>query len=226
VIFPQLDTPWAQYLAVLIFCLGTAMAIGWFSHWDRVSADAAIGVFLVASLAWGFLAQQIYVYHFHGRSPALFDAFLWGHVHDLAGESAFAASLICLAVIIVVSGLAKELMAYSFDPTAAYTGGVKSGMIHYLLMIMIALVIVVGMRVVGSVLITALLVLPGTIAMSVSKRFAPVVGIAVTSSVIAAVAGLVINSHWRFIPVGPAIVLTLVGEFAVAYGVGKQLHSA
>src|SRR6266511_6132140 len=44
---------WVLYLAVVIFCLGTALAIGYLSRGNRVTGDAAIGIFLVASLAFG-----------------------------------------------------------------------------------------------------------------------------------------------------------------------------
>src|SRR6185503_14621482 len=54
------DRPWITYAAVVLFCLGTALAIGSINRGERVAGDAAIGVFLVASLAFGFLAQQVF----------------------------------------------------------------------------------------------------------------------------------------------------------------------
>src|SRR5260221_9536085 len=55
---PAWDKPWLPYAFVVIFCIATALAIGRLSRSGRVSSDAAIGIFLVASLAWGFLAQH------------------------------------------------------------------------------------------------------------------------------------------------------------------------
>src|SRR5580765_3498900 len=54
---PALNNEWAPYVTAFFFCLATALAIGWLSRDARVNADAAIGIFLVASLAWGILAQ-------------------------------------------------------------------------------------------------------------------------------------------------------------------------
>src|SRR5438552_19042077 len=59
--FPALDHPAAPYAGVMIACVVTAFLIGYFSRIGRLNTDAAIGIFLVASLAWGFLAQRIYV---------------------------------------------------------------------------------------------------------------------------------------------------------------------
>src|ERR1041384_1633873 len=56
-LIPALDQPWVPYAILIVFSLLTAMAIGAISRGKRVNADAAIGVFLVASLAWGFLAE-------------------------------------------------------------------------------------------------------------------------------------------------------------------------
>src|SRR4051812_11376869 len=56
---PALDRPWVPYVAVVIFCIVTALLIGRVSRVRSLGSDAAVGVFLVASLAWGFLAQQI-----------------------------------------------------------------------------------------------------------------------------------------------------------------------
>jgi ABC-type Mn2+/Zn2+ transport system permease subunit len=217
VVFPALDNSWAPYVSVVIFCLATALTIGWFSRSDRVNADAVIGIFLVASMAWGFLAQHVYTHHYHGRTPAWFDTFLFGQTHELSSSAAVLAAVVCFAVIVTVAMLGKEITAYCFDPTTAYTSGVRAGMIHYLLMGLIALVIVVGMRVAGSVLITALLVLPGAIAMLLSRRLGSVIAISIASALISAIAGLLINVRWHFLPMGPAIVLVLVIQFVVAY---------
>ncbi len=218
VIFPTLDNHWAPYVAAILFCTATALAVGWISRSDRVNADAAIGIFLVASLAWGFVAQRIYTSHYPNKSPAWFGESLFGQTSELSGASSLAATTLCIAVILIVAFLGKEILAYCFDPTTAYTSGVRTGFVHYLLMVLLSLVIVIGMAVVGSVLMTALLILPGAIAMLLSRKLSSVLVIAIVSSVIAAVAGLLINQQWRFLPVGPGIVLVLVSEFVVAYG--------
>src|SRR5689334_7479482 len=76
-IVPALDQPWVPYVAVVIVCLVTAIGIGALSspHRQRVSADTAIGIFLVASLAWGFVAQNLYL-KYRNASPPWFDDLL------------------------------------------------------------------------------------------------------------------------------------------------------
>jgi ABC-type Mn2+/Zn2+ transport system permease subunit len=216
VLFPALNRPAAPYVSAILFCTATALAIGWISRSPRVNADAVIGIFLVASLAFGFIAQQVYSHHFNA-TPAWFGEFLFGQTSELSGPAALAATMLCAGVILCVAMLGKEILAYCFDPTTAYTSGVRAGFIHYLLMVLLGLLIVIGMRVVGGVLMTALLVLPGATAMLLSRRLSSVIAIAVGSSLIAALVGLMLNAQWGFFPVGPSIVLVMVGEFVVAY---------
>lgn len=215
-LFPAFEQPWVPYAAVIVFCTATALAIGRLSRGHRVSSDAAIGIFLVASLAWGFMAQQIYQRQRH-TAPAWFDNLLFGQMQLVSLEYAVAAVMICSAVLLVVAALRKEILAYCFDPLAAQTSGVRAGFIHYLLMVLIALVIVIGVRVAGSVLVTALLVLPGATALAVSRRMTTVVSISVAVGLLGAVGGLLVNARWAFLPVGPSIVLTLFAVFLLCY---------
>lgn len=219
VFFPALNNSWAPYLTAVVFCTITALAIGWLSRSERVNIDAVIGIFLVASLAFGFIAQHAYTQHYHG-SPMWFGELLFGQSSELSSPAAMAAIMLCVGIVLTLGMLSKEIMAYCLDPTTAYTSGVRAGFIHYLLMVMLALVIVIGMRVVGSVLMTALLVLPGAIAMLLSKRLGTVLIIAIASGLIAALVGLLVSARWMFVPLGPAIVLVLVTEFAIAYAIG------
>jgi len=222
---PALDKEWAPYLMVVVFCLLTAMGIGWLSRSDRIHSDTAIGVFMVAALAWGFAAQQIYAHVRHG-TPAWFDDLLFGRMRAPSTPAAIACVCVSLAVVLTVALLGKEILAYCFDPLTAKTSGVREGFVHYLLMLLLALLIVIGVRVAGSVLVTALLVLPGATALLVARRLKTVLCVSVISGLVGAVGGLSVNGQWRFLPVGPAIVLILVLQFALAYLFARRIPAA
>jgi len=85
------------------------------------------------------------------RSPrtrrAWFDDLLFGKCALPSTVSTLACVSVCLAVILTAALLAKEILAYCFDPLTARTSGVREGFVHYLLMFLLALVIVVGVRV-------------------------------------------------------------------------------
>jgi ABC-type Mn2+/Zn2+ transport system permease subunit len=215
-VVPALNLPWLPYAAVVVFCLITAIAIGALSRGRSIHADAAIGIFLTASLAFGVLAQQIY-HRVRNVYPSLFENLLYGQIAELSGPYTQLAVGICLAVVIIIVGLWKEIISYSFDPLLAETSGVPAGLIHYLLMVLLATVIVIGVRVAGSVLVTALLVLPATTALLLSQRLRTVVVISIVVAQIGAVGGVLVHGGWNFLPAGPAIVLVLFLVFVIVW---------
>lgn len=219
---PALDFPWFPYAMVVAFCVATAIAIGAISRGKALHADAAIGIFLTASLAWGILAQQVYT-HVRGTVPTLFENLLWGRLVSFSPQYTLAAVAICLGVVLTCAALWKEILAYSFDPLLAATSGVRTGFVHYLLMVLLAMVIVIGVRVAGSVLITALLILPGATALLLSARIGTVVALSIALAMLGALGGLLVNVQYRFLPAGPAMVLLLFVEFLLVYALRRSL---
>lgn len=216
-LIPALDKPWVPYLSVVIFGLLTAIAIGALSRSRGMQADAAIGIFLVASLAWGFLCQQIFVQVRHA-TPTLFDALLFGRMIGFSRPAALAGIMVCLAVSAIVIGLWNHILAFSFDPLLAASSGIRAGAIHYLLMLLIATVIVVGSRLIGSVLVTALLILPAATALRLSGKLWNVVLLSIAVALIGTLGGVLIYSQWNLVPPGPAVVLILFILFLISLG--------
>src|SRR4051794_5235128 len=106
--FPALDQPWFAYVSVVIFCIATAIAIAALSRGRDIQIDSAIGIFLVASLAWGFLAQQIYQNRYQ-RQPVFFDNLLFGRLVPFSFEYTLAATALCVVVVLLIAGLWKEI---------------------------------------------------------------------------------------------------------------------
>jgi ABC-type Mn2+/Zn2+ transport system permease subunit len=222
--FPSIfERGWVPYAGVVVFSLATALAIGYLTRRQRVDSDTAIGIFLVASLAWGFLAQHVYTIRTH-RVPAGFQTFLFGQMDDVTWAFSLGAAVLCAAVIATVALLGKEIVAYCFDPNLAEASGVPARLVHCLLMLLVAATIVVGARVAGSVLVAALLVLPGATALQLSDRLRNVIAVSVIVGLCGAFAGLAIRAKWSAVPTGPAIVLVLFVGFLAALVVGRVLR--
>ncbi len=221
VFFPSLaQVSWLVYITVVVFCLSMAVAVGWLERSGRVNSDAAIGIFLVASLAWGFVAREVYR-HFNPSYPPDWETYLFGQLRGISAGYALVTVMISIAVVLVVVALSKEILAYCFDPELAEVSGIPAAFIHYLLMILIALVIILGVRIAGGVLVTAMLVLPAVTARMLAQRLRSVVIAAMVCGVLGAMAGLAVNHRWSFLPAGPSIVLMLFAQFLLAYGIGR-----
>ena len=220
--FPVFGHPGAAYAIAIAFCLLIALAIGYATRESgkghTFGADSAIGIFLVASLAWGFVALALYNRMRHGGSEESWEKYLFGSMDRISTDTMLAGVAVSTAVVFAVAALFKEILYYAFDPLMAQVSGVRVTLLHYLLMLLLAMTIVVGMRIAGNVLVTALLVLPGATSLLLSRSLTRVMTISVIVGLIGSVGGLVVNhTFWPFLPSGPAIVLVLFTEFLLAY---------
>jgi ABC-type Mn2+/Zn2+ transport system permease subunit len=215
-LFPKLAFTGLPEICVVVFCILTGLAIGFLSNHRRTNADAAIGIFMVASLAWGFLAADLYRSVRH-TEPVGFADFLFGQMSAMSGSYATSVIMLSGAVILVLIAFGKEILYCSFDAEMARASGVPAGLIHYVLMLLVTLTIVLGIRIAGSVLVTAMLVLPGATAVLLSQRLPVVFFISITTAALGTAVGVMVHLHHRAIPAGPAIVLAMFVEFVVGY---------
>jgi ABC-type Mn2+/Zn2+ transport system permease subunit len=215
-LFPQLDSPYVPQITVVLFCLLMAMGIGFVTRGRRVSPDAAIGIFLVASLAWGFFAQHLYM-QYRTSSPFGFNTYFFGQMQPISRAYLLVALCVMAVVVACVALLNKEIVSYCFDPVMAQVSGVRVGFIHYLLLGLLALAILAAMQVMGSILVTALLVIPGTCATLIATRLRMVMVISVVAALAGVAGGLAIQMRWPFLPAGPAVVLVLLVLFVICY---------
>jgi manganese transport system permease protein len=206
---------WVPYAGSILMPIIAAIGMGMLSRRGQLSGDVSTGIFLVACVAIGFVGQRAYESTYN-RQPVGFDSIFWGEPTTLSNQYVIAAVLMSAAVIMVVVLLKKELLAYSLDPTLAETSGVRVGFIHYLLVLMIAIVVIIGVRLLGILLISAMLILPGATASLLTQRYARVQLLAILTALLGAWGGLAIGLTAPIIPMGPAIVLVMFALFCGA----------
>ena len=224
-LFPALDQPWLPAVGVIAFGLAAAVVVGYLTDRGRAGADAAIGIVMVAGLAFGLLARQLYVAARH-MNPVGYDDVLFGQMAGLSPTVATATAMLSAAVVLAAALLAKELVAYGFDPPLARTAGVRVGLVHYALLLLVTVTILLGIRLLGGPLVTALLVIPGTAALRAARRLSTAVAVSVAVATAAAVAGIVAHARWPAVPPGPAVVLALLVLMAGCYAVPRGRAAA
>ena len=215
---PSLDRPWLPAVGVVAFGLAAAVVVGYLSDRGRAEADAAIGIVMVAGLAFGLLARQVYVRCRHA-DPVGYDDVLFGQMVGLSAAAAASTAMLAAAVILAAALMAKELVAYGFDPALARSAGVRVGLVHYALLLLVTVTILLGIRLLGGPLVTALLVVPGTAGLRAGRRLSTAVGVSIGVATTAAVAGVAVHLRWPFVPPGPAVVLALLAALAACYAV-------
>lgn len=219
----------ASDLIVFLFCVATGMGIAILSRRKSVKIDTAIGILLVAAMAIGVLLEQIrwllvdqpwYQSLIAGRNLTSINwhAVLFGSILDVTMRDMWSAIGVSMVIILILGFLFKEIAFYSFDERVSEVFGVPSGFIHYLVLIIMAVMVVFTMKLAGIILVNAFLVIPGATATLLSRRLRRVLVISLVVGQVGMVAGFVLSFELGGeLPVGPIVVLILAVQFAGAW---------
>lgn len=184
-----------------LFCVAVALLIAYTSKRRLVSADSAIGIFFSAAMAFGVVLVAL-----RKKYTADIMSYLFGSILAVTPADVATALVLSGAVFLLLALFYKEFLYYVFDEHMAAASGVPVGLLHYLLLVMLALTVVVSVKVVGIVLVSAFLVIPGATARLLARSFNGMMAIAMALGVGASVGGLAL-SHYARLPSGATIVL-------------------
>ena len=189
----------------------------------KIKGDAAVAMISVGSLAIGYLLMNIFA-----TGPNLSGdvcSTLFGSTSILtltAGEVRLCAALSILVLILFLLFYHK-IFAVTFDENFAKATGTRADAYNLLIAVIIAVIIVLAMNLVGSLLISALVIFPALSAMRIFKSFLTVTICSAALSVCCALTGILI-SIVAGTPVGSTIVAVDIGAFGVACIMGKILR--
>lgn len=180
----------------------------------RIRGDAAIGILSVGALALGYLVTNLF-----SAGPNLAGdvcSTLFGSTSILTltrGEVWLCAGLAAVTLLLFVL-LYHKIFALTFDEAFARASGVGTGRWQLLLAVLIAVIIVLAMYLVGSLLISALILFPALAAMGVCRSFRGVTVCAAVFAVVCA-AGGILTAVLAGTPVGATIVAVNLGGFCL-----------
>jgi zinc transport system permease protein len=202
--------------AAALFSIIIAWAIGWLSRKGRLHEDTAIGILFSSAMALGVALISLSTTY----QVDLF-GYLFGNILAASPRDLWVLAGITLAVFTAISLLFKELLFIAFDEEVARANGLPVTPLNFLLLTCLALTVVAAMRVVGLILVEALLVIPAAIGFQLARGYRGMFWISAASAVAAAVAGLLISYVFN-VAAGATIVLVLALLFAVALAVARH----
>lgn len=159
-------------------------------------------------LSGGVGLSVIFISLANGFNTDLFN-YLFGSVSAVSKNDFLTILGIAIFIIIVIFLFYKELLALSFDEEHATVSGIHSKRIHFLFIVLTALVIAASIRIVGVLLVSALMTLPVAAAMQLAKSFKQLIVLSILFGEIAVVIGL-ISGYYLSIPPGGTIVVTSI----------------
>ena len=187
----------------------------------KIKGDAAIAMVSVGSLAIGYLLMNIFGTGSSNLSGDVCST-LFGSTSILTLSAFDVWMCVILSVVVVLFFVLfyNKIFSVTFDESFAQATGQKAGLYNLLIAIVIAVIIVVSMQLVGSLLISALVIFPALSAMRVFKSFKSVTICAAIVSVICALIGL-FTSILAGTPVGSTIVAVDIVVFILFFIAGK-----
>lgn len=206
--------------SAIVFCILTAWGIGLTSRKGHVKEDTAVGVFFASTMALGILVIGLK----QGYQVDLF-SYLFGSILAVTMADVWATVIIAALVLTTVIVLYKDLMFVTFDSEMAEVTGVPTAKLYFLLITMMALTVVMSIKVVGIVLVSALIVTPAAAAYQLTEKFRNMMLLSVVFGVGSCVFGLVLSDVLR-IASGATIVLLSTATFFVCAAVSPRRRRA
>lgn len=170
----------------------------------RISGDAATAVVLVSGLAIGV----ILVSSSGGFSVDLF-SFLFGSILLISNEDTMIILTISAGIIVTLVALQKQFLQITFNEEQAKISGLSVTLLNYAFVVLAAVTVVTSMRLVGILLISALIVIPNISAMMFGKGFRQTVGISMLISAVSVVSGILLSYHYNLAPSGIIVIVAV-----------------
>lgn len=206
----------APYASLFGFCILFALAMNYTRNRTRMKQDTVIGVFLSISLAVG---ACVLLYVTAKVNMHVLDSILFGSILTVNDTD--------MNVLLIIGGLCaavglptyNHMLLASFNPSLARVRGINAVLYDYVFVIMITLITVACLKIVGAVLVEALLVIPAASARNVSRSVRGFFFYSVGFATLSCFLGIVVPMQFEIpVPSGGAIILAASLVFAVTAG--------
>ncbi len=177
----------------------------------KIKGDAAIAMMASVSIALGIIAISL-----SGGVNISIDSYMFGSILAIGKSDYLLSVIVLLIVIITYLFFYNKFFAITFDEDFALATGVKVKTLKALLSILTALAIVVGIRMIGTILISSLIIFPASSAMLLTDKYKIVMVLSIFFSIISFLIGL-FASFYLNIPVGASIVVSNFILFVISF---------
>ncbi len=198
------------YVAVPVVVLASILILK-ISEKARIYGDAAIGIVSAVGVAGGVILAS-----FSGGFNVDLFSYLFGNILAISTTEAVLSVVLSFIVLLIIIFFYWDLFSATFDEEYAKTTGIKINFINNLLTVLTAITVVLSIKVVGIMLVSALLILPAVTALQISRNFKTALFLGGLFSFVSVVAGVVL-SYVLDSPAGATIVMINALFFALAF---------
>ncbi len=207
---------WSPLWMAVIASLVASWLIEYLRSMHGIYSDSILAIFLSGSLA-----LAIVIVSMAGSFNASLFSYLFGSILSVSNEDLWVMGIVGSLSITLLLVFFKELYFIAFDEDVARAGGIRVRMLNFMLVSVIALIIALSIRVVGTLLIGALMVIPPVAAIRFGLGFYPTTLLSMAIALLSVIVGL--SASYLFsLPSGAAIVLCLLVIFILALVVNRR----
>lgn len=188
---------------------------------SRAAGDLALALLFYGGIAGGVLLSSL-----AGRTrPVSLSSYLFGAVSTVTRNDLTVLIIASVAALALLAVFGAEMFALSIDSDSAAIRGIRVQLMGALLSALAAVTVVIGMRIVGLLLVSAIMIVPVAASQQVARSFRGTMIGAVAIGLVCCVSGVTAGYYFS-VPPGPAIVLLALVVFAVAAVIGARARSS
>ncbi len=210
-----------EMIVVLPVTVVTAVLLLRTGQNTRIKGDAAIAMLSVGALAFGYMLMNIFPTSSNVSGDVCTTLFGSTSILTLNATEVWVCIILSVVVVCIFVLFYNRIFAVTFDENFARAAGTKAGAMNLMIAVVIAVIIVLAMNLVGSLLISALVIFPALSAMRVFRSFKAVTIASAVLSVVCAVIGLLAAVLFGY-PVGSTIVIVDAVAFLVFAVIGRR----
>ena len=211
---------WAPlYFAIPVVMLSSFLIL-YLANKNKVFGDSAIALFSTLALAIGYAATEL------GKGVNFnVSSYLYGSILGVGKTEVIISIIVAIIVVGLYVFLYNKIFSVTFDETFAKSTGTKTLLINIAISILTSLVVVIGMKVMGALLITAIIIFPTLSARQIFKTFKSVTIFASIFSIVSFVIGLLLACIITNLPIGSSIVFVNFILCRICVFIGKIIYS-
>ena len=205
-------------LPMILFSLLVAAALIWIRKNSELMTDTIMALLLSGSVAFGIIVLSMLQ-----GSRSQIHAYLFGDILAVGPQDVLFAAVLAVLVFGAVFWRLSDLTLLSAHEEMAYVSGIRVSLLNYIFILLLTVAVALSIRLLGIILVTALIVVPPSIARNVSRNLRQQIVLSIVAGAAGAWVG-VFAAYRLNVPCGPAIVLTLIALFTVTLLFGKMFH--
>lgn len=202
---------------MILFSLLVAAALIWIQENTELMTDTIMALLLSGSVALGIIILSML-----RGSRAQIHTYLFGDILAVGPQDLWFAAGLAGAVFLGLFWRLSDVTLLSAHEEMAYVCGVRVKLLNYLFILLLTVAVALSIRLLGIILVTALIVVPPSVARNISRNLRQQIILSIAAGLTGGVAGIIASYHLD-VPCGPTIVLTLILLFIVTLFTGKLI---